>query len=440
LQVLRNELAPLLTTTTTSTATATTSSSSSSTSDKSTDLPARLHHLARALASSDPLFASAVLNMTQSVEESRHHLVEQVLQLLPTTVAVPPFRLNHIIAQAQELQRRQCVFHNPNDENHASVLHDHRCQEDAMPSVCGFSLHQHKDEVWMVRFSHNGRFLASASKDHSCIIWSTVSMMPIITLQGHTDVVQYVAWSPDDSLLLTCGGDDDASVRLWSIPSGVCSLVIDRHSQGVTSCAWFPDGSSFFTASTDKSMIWWRRDGTTKAEWSTLRPVDMALLRSATHIIVVCHDHKLRKIQLDGTAKEQTVLEKHAITSLSVSSDDRFALINLSNKTLHVWDIVSMRLVHSYVGHEQARFAIRSCFGGPFEAFIASGSEDGVVYIWNREQEKLVQTLHGHDGPVNSVSWNPKNCGMIASGGDDGFVRVWIPNGTGSRVAVESFV
>jgi len=33
------------------------------------------------------------------------------------------------------------------------------------------------------------------------------------TLSGHSDGISYCAWSPDDSMLLTCSSDSD--VRLW---------------------------------------------------------------------------------------------------------------------------------------------------------------------------------------------------------------------------------
>ena len=57
--------------------------------------------------------------------------------------------------------------------------------------------------------------------------------MPV---DDHADVmvvlaVQYVSWSPDDRLLLTCGGDEDPTVRIWDMASGRCNKVIDRHTQ-----------------------------------------------------------------------------------------------------------------------------------------------------------------------------------------------------------------
>jgi len=71
---------------------------------------------------------------------------------------------------------------------------------------------------------------------------------------------------------------------------------------------------------------------------------------------------------------------------------------------------------------------VRSCFGGPREEFVFSGSEDAQVYIWHRHYGSLLQVLAGHTAAVNSVCWSSargEGGPWLISTADDHTLRVW---------------
>jgi WD40 repeat protein len=55
---------------------------------------------------------------------------------------------------------------------------------------------------------------------------------------------------------------------------------------------------------------------------------------------------------------------------------------------------------------------------------IVSGSEDGIVRVWDSSTGKVVQELKGHTGSVVSVAFSP-NGTRVVSGSSDETVRVW---------------
>ncbi|KAH8509212.1 hypothetical protein Peur_051040 [Populus x canadensis] len=360
--------------------------------------------------------------------KSRTKLLEELQKLLPPRVIIPENRLEHLVEQALTLQKDACIFHNLLDKE-MSLYSDHQCGRDQIPSRTLQILEAHSDEVWFLQFSHNGKYLASSSNDQSAIIWEIdvnggVSLKH--RLSGHQKPVSSVSWSPDDHQLLTCGVEE--VVRRWDVSSGECLQVYEKVGLGLVSCGWFPDGKWIFSGINDKSICMWELDGKEVECWKgqrTLKISDLEITSDGKQIISMCRGTAL--LLLDREAKVERVIEEdQAITSFSLSRDNRFLLVNLLNQEIHLWNIDGdIRLVATYKGHKRTRFVIRSCFGGHEQAFIASGSEDSQIYLWHRASRELVEALPGHSGAVNCVSWNPANPHMLASASDDRTIRIW---------------
>lgn len=84
---------------------------------------------------------------------------------------IPQRRFSYLLHQAQAFQRQHCVYHNSPLDSTFSLYEDHDCNKDAFPSLTTAILDVHKDEVWNIEWSHDGLYLASASRDETAIIW-----------------------------------------------------------------------------------------------------------------------------------------------------------------------------------------------------------------------------------------------------------------------------
>ncbi|KAI4324858.1 hypothetical protein MLD38_030308 [Melastoma candidum] len=364
--------------------------------------------------------------------KSRTKLLEELQNLLPPAVMIPERRLEYLVEQALVLQGAACFFHNSVDKE-MSLYSDHQCGKDQLPSQTLQILQAHTDEVWFLQFSHNGRYLASSSSDRTTIIWEvdeSGSFSLKHKLAGHQKPISYVSWSHDDRQLLTCGVEEN--VRRWDVSSGECLHVYEKTGHGIISCGWLPSGNSIFYGVNDRSICMCDLDGKELECWKgprTLKISDLEITNDGRQIISICKETAILLLDREARA-ERFIEESQAITSFTLSKDNKFLLVNLLNQEIHLWSIQGdPRIIAKYKGHKRTRFVIRSCFGGLNQAFLASGSEDSLVYVWHKGTGDLVDALPGHSGAINCVSWNPKNHHMLASASDDRTIRIWGLNG-----------
>jgi len=189
---------------------------------------------------------------------SRTKLLEKLRVYIPSSTLLPPRRLESLVLQALEFQKYKCLYHNTLDAP-LSLFENHSCGPDLLPRKLKHVLTAHTDEVWFVQFSHNGKFLASASKDKTVIIWNVQDGLaePIHFLVGHTQETSYLAWSPNDEFIVTAGGDN--IVRLWNTQTGALLCSCSKHTNAVTAVAWMPDGQHFVSGGLDKKIYMWVR-------------------------------------------------------------------------------------------------------------------------------------------------------------------------------------
>ncbi|OTA94806.1 hypothetical protein M434DRAFT_20608 [Hypoxylon sp. CO27-5] len=350
--------------------------------------------------------------------ESRHILLSQL------SIMLPEHRLAILLHQVKDNQIARCLWHS--SAISPSLYADHVCDQRQFPTENVLELDEHEDQVWQVVFSHDGTKLASCGQGKQVIIWDVPSFEPLHILKDHDDGVGNVAWSWDDSMLVTCCQDRYA--RLWDVKTGACLQKLERCQEPVTSCVWATDNQTFVTGALDKThgLIQWNLAGEKVYDWNTPHRVEDLAVSPDGHWLVASDGGANIHVYNFATRELEYQMDLQVrLTSVSISQNSRYLLVNHNNGIAQLIDLIRREPVQSYTGFTSEKYMIRSAFGGADESFVISGSEDGSINIWHKETAYPVVKLNGHIPGCNSVSWSPTDPCLFASCGDDGKIKIW---------------
>jgi WD40 repeat protein/energy-coupling factor transporter ATP-binding protein EcfA2 len=261
------------------------------------------------------------------------------------------------------------------------------------------------------------RIVTGASK--SAQLWDAVTGREIIALEKGTT---HPAFSPDGSMIAVADG---STVFVDDARTGKERAVLQGHTDTIGSISFSPDGLRIITSSWDKTARIW--DATTAKEIGVLRGHDdwvwsAEFNRSGSLIVTSSKDGTVR-VWDPKTYKAISVLKfnQEPIFDAHFSPDGSKLVMASADETARIWDIKGGKTTALLRGHQG--LVVASAFS-PNGSLIVTASADRTIRIWETETGLQVATLVGHEGGVNSVSFTPDGLGVVSASSDN-TVRVW---------------
>lgn len=136
-------------------------------------------------------------------------------------------------------------------------------------------------------------------------------------------------------------------------------------------------------------------------------------------------------------------VSKEKFRAITLSNNGEYILasrniVGVDNKAvIELWEIENDICLMKYSGHSQEKYVLRPIFGGKFEKYIVSGSENDKVYIWDRTTGEIVDDLEGHQNVTNGIVWSSNCPNYLFSCSYDQTIKVWGNNKEGAVVEID---
>lgn len=242
----------------------------------------------------------------------------------------------------------------------------------------------HGATVSAIKYSYDGQYVVSASRDKLIKVFTPARMEELRSLRGHTDRVNCIGFCKKDSTVVA-SGSKDKTIKIWNFHNGNCVKTLRGHSAEVHSVAFSPDGRQLASGSEDMTVILWDVESGD----------EQARLEGHTGgVLTVCYSAPGRRLVLSG-------------------SDDF---------SMRLWDTQTHKCLTTFTGHADAVTDAR--FSPVDTQIIASASRDKTIRFWNADTGAMLATLTGHKDVVNQAVFSHDGWRMVSASADN-TLKLW---------------
>ncbi|MBD1810708.1 hypothetical protein NDA07_21150 [Microcoleus vaginatus DQ-U2] len=222
--------------------------------------------------------------------------------------------------------------------------------------------------------------------------------------------------------------------RLRQAVSGVQERNrFEQHSKFVLDVSVSPDGNSVASASADKTVKLWSKEGKLLKTFNHPDTVtSVSFSPDGKTIATGCADRTIRIWQVDNDKSAMATLSGHRdiVTSVSFSPDGKTLASASHDNTVKIWNLANKKLLQTLTAHKDWVLGVSF---SPDGQTIASASVDKTVKLWNRESktQKFTinpKTLTKHSDIVYSIKFSPNSRELVSASADT-TAKIWNRNG-----------
>ena len=280
-------------------------------------------------------------------------------------------------------------------------------------------------EVLTMDITSDGRILATGSDEGQVILWDMDSKDQINVQQEHNDPVVGVAFTSSGKQFFSV--DRGGRVVMWDMAALPMPLVIQQYLPQIQAAVINENQGLVGLAGVDGSVqLLDLNSGQIIAEFKGSHediPVILAMSPGGNHLAGAIDEGDTALVVWDIDAEETVfkLQEDARVTGLLFEPGGRVLMTARTNHTIERRDIRSGSVLETMRGHSSP---VQVMAFAPNEVTMASGAQDGSIFIWDMDDNSILQRINAHAGSITGLQFSTDGT-LLYSTGNDGKLHIW---------------
>ncbi len=313
------------------------------------------------------------------------------------------------------------------------------------PAPAAFeALEGHTEGVSCLQFSPNGKLLASGGNDNTVCVWDVEKRKLLKTLRGHAGRVRSVAFAPQlpDVEAQLLSGSHDQSAKVWSLKDYeefqvFGAPVFSGHQDAILGATFSPDNKSLVSASRDRTARLWNLSSGASSglqQGHEYLATAAAFFKSGKKFFTAAADDTTRIWDVE-TGMNIVTLHETGCSGAATLSDDETQILTGGrdpagdNYAAKLWDAESGKLLRHFPLHKSEVTAVAISRDG---RYIFAGDAQGCCCLWESNGTLRWENKTGHSRDVKAAAFLPDGSRVLTASSDHTVVQWEVATGKSS--------
>ena len=291
-----------------------------------------------------------------------------------------------------------------------------------LTGTCQSVFRAHQQRIWAVALTPDGTQIISGSEDQTIEVRDLQRGKCEKRIDGYGNWIRSIAIYPQQHWLIS--GHRDGIIRCWDLPSHACVHKLSGHTDAVLAVAITADGHYLASSSLDRTVRIWDLhqlvcihilDAEIEGSWS------LAFTPDSTKLAAACTNGQLQIWDVPTGTLHQTILAATPrIQSIALCPTHNLLATTWEDR-VQIWHLATGECLHTFSTQQRTH----SIAFSPDGRYLANGSMDKTIKIWDTNTWNCRQTLRGHQGWIMSVAFDPDRQNQLISGSCDRTIKRW---------------